>query len=74
MVEGVRLVSEKLVVVRLVAIWVAADGTKPAVVLRKTLYVTPELTLAVQLRLTALDEPVAEVRAVGADGMAGPPV
>jgi len=74
MVEGVRLVSEKLVVVRLLAICVPVEGTKPGVVLRKTLYVTPELTLAVQLRLTMLDEPVDAFRAVGAEGMADPPV
>jgi hypothetical protein len=43
-------------------------------VLRKTVYVTPELTLVVQLRLTALDEPVAAFSVVGADGLAGPPV
>ena len=35
------------------AIWLLLEGANPEVVLRKTLYVTPEVGDAVQLRLMA---------------------
>jgi hypothetical protein len=42
----------------------------PLVVLRNTLYVTPEVVLAVQLKLIWLLEAVVAVRLVGAAGAA----
>jgi hypothetical protein len=49
----------------------AAVGVKPEVVLRKTEYVTPDVVLAVQLRLIWLDDTAVGVRLVGAAGMTG---
>ena len=51
------------------AIWLAGAAVKPAVVLRKTLYVTPRVVLAVHARsIWLLDTGFAE-RPEGADGV-----
>ena len=69
---AVRPESEKVAVrFDAPAIWLAVEGVKPEVVLRKTEYVTPDVVLAVQLRLIWLDDTAVGVRLVGAAGKIG---
>jgi hypothetical protein len=69
-VAAVRPESENVVAVRFdaPATWLAVEGVKPEVVLRKTEYVTPDVVLAVQLRLIWLAETAVGVTPVGGAG------
>ena len=68
MVEAFSPVSENVVPVRPLAIWLAADGVKPLVVERNTEYVTPLVDDAVQLRLIWVEETAVAVKPVGGAG------
>ena len=68
MVEAFSPVSENVVPVRPLAIWLAADGVKPLVVERNTEYVTPLVDDAVQLRLIWVAETGVAVKPVGGAG------
>lgn len=47
------------------------DGGKPLVVLRKIAYAAPDVALAVQLRLTTLEDVTVALSAVGGVGVVG---
>jgi hypothetical protein len=47
------------------------DGGKPLVVLRKIAYAAPDVALAVQLRLTTLEDVTVALSAVGGVGAVG---
>ena len=67
----VKPVSPKDVLLTPLAIWLLLEGVNPEVVLRKTLYVTPEVGDAVQLRLIDELEAAAAVRFEGGCGAGG---
>ena len=71
MVDAARPVSEYVVPLTPLAIWLPLPAVKPLVVLRKMLYDTPLVVLAVQLRLIWLLETAAAPKLVGGFGGGG---